>query len=278
MSLDHSSNLTYFELLPPELQCQILKSVPDMKTLCALLRASPRYFQAYKTSRKMILAHVAWNQITPAIVPIALNALKWRNDKKLRSDYTGPFAFQRMPKGPHEISFKTWERLIRFHEIVEYFILGFTSSRLIALDNSVYPRTQSSLSHISPSGQLNLSQVEYARLARAFYNLEMYGNLFHESRLASFRANVAMFLGRATTFLQSLQDWELEELLCVRSYMMERLKDYLNKFEDDFMEYFLKNRPYIIWPPEDTPGWTSRSGLLSDQGYISLQDSLFYFK
>lgn len=272
MSLHHSDNSSYLELLPPELQWRILKNVPNIKTLRALIRASPRYFQVYKISRKMTLPYVAWNQITPAIVPIALNALKRRDHKNVRSNHTGPFVFQSILTGPHEISLETWERLVRFHEVVECFISSFTSNRLAALENSLSSRTQSSLSHNSPSRQLNLSQVEYVRLARAFYNLELYGNLFHDLDTSTPRRATTAYLGRATNFLQSLQDWELEELLCVRSYMMERIKDYLNKFEDDFMEAFLKDKPYITWPSDNESGWTSRSGLLSDQGYLWLQD------
>lgn len=273
MSLPHTDNLTYLELLPPELQWQILKNIPNMKTLHALIRASPRYFQVYRVLRKSILPYIAWNQITPAIVPIALEALKRRDHIKVQSNHTEPLASKRTPKGPLEISFETWERLVQFHEVVECFIFSFTSNRLTALENSLCPRTQSSLLHNSQGRKLNLSQVEYVRLARAFYNLELYGNLFHDlDKLTPRRATTA-YLWRAANFLQSLQDWELEELLCVRSYMMERLKDYLNKFEDDFMEAFIKNRPYITWPSEDASGFTSRSELLSEQGYLWLQDS-----
>ncbi len=244
-----------------------------MKVLHNLLHASSRYFHVYRTSRKTILSHVAWNQITPTILPIALNALERRDHSKFQSNDTGLFESQKNIREPHKIPFETWERLLHFHEIVESFISNFTSSRLVALEN-IYPETQSSLPNESPDRQLSLSQLEYTRLARAFYNLELYGNLFHDldtSRLTSRQSRLA-FKKRRTNFLESLQDWKLEELLCVRSYMIDRLKDYLNTFDDNFMEAFQKEMSYINWPPQDTPGLIWLTDLLRDEGYDWLQN------
>ena len=269
MSLYRSDKLTHLELLPPELQCQILKSIPNLKALRALIRASPQYFQVYRTCRKSILSHVAWNQITPAIVPVALNALEQR-DIRLRSSCTEVFASQRMLREPHDIPFKTWERVICLHEIVGSFISNFSSSRLVALENSIQLQTQSLSPYKPPERHPDLSQIEYARLARAIYHLDLFGNLPYnvdKKRLSSYEVHNAI-LGRSVTFLQSLQEWELEELLCVRSYMIERLKDYLNQIEDDFMKAYLKNTPYIIWPPVNSASqWNGRAKFFSDVGY-----------
>lgn len=260
MSLHYSDNSTYLERLPPELQCQILKNLPDMKSLHALLRASPRYFQVYRASQGTILSHVGWNHISPAIVPIALQALRQRNGNLRGSNRIRPFPPQTTLKEPNEISFKIWKKLLRFHVIVENFISKFTSSRLVPLENSFHLQTKSSLPHEASGRRLSLSQLEYARLARAFYNLDLYGNSSDDNDIVP-------------CFLHRLQDWELEELLCVRSFLMERLKDFLNKFDDDFMEAFLKDMPHIIWPPEKTPVWFSEIGLLSNRGRPWLQDS-----
>lgn len=261
MNLNQSGKSTQLEFLPPELLCQILKSVPNTKALRALLRASPRCFQVYRTCREMVLSHVTWNQITPAVVPIALDALEKRENRKLQRDCTDLFSSQRTLKEPHEIPLRTWERLLCFHEIVESFISGFTNSRLVALENSIHLQNQTSLPRKSPgrikqkkenkssSIHLSLSQLEYARLARAFYNLELYSSLFYDlDPIISWPVFFDASLERAMIFLQSLPDWEFEELLCVRSYLIDRLIDFLNKFEDDFMKAYLRDRPYIRWP------------------------------
>lgn len=239
-----------------------------MKALRALLHASPRYFQVYKTFSMATLLHVAWNQITPDVVPIALNALERRDNS------TQPFASQKTVKGPHEIPYETWKRLLCFHEIVESFISAYTSSRLVLLENFLHPQThQTSLSlESSSSPEFILSQLEYARLARAFYNLDLYGNLFNDlvtSWLSWLQAGPAVSK-RAMKFLQSLRDWELDELLCVQSYMIERLKVFLNKFDDGFMEAFLKEKPYIVWPAGLTQR-TTQLDLLSEESYQRLQ-------
>ena len=235
-----------------------------MNALRALLRASPRCFQVYRTCREMVLSHVAWNQITPAVVPIALDALEMRENRKFQRDRTEPFLSQKTLKEPYEIPLSTWERLLCFHQIVDFLISGFTDSRLVAIENSIHPQSQKSLPRKSPrrkkqekksislSIHLSLSQLEYSRLARAFYNFELYSNLFYDldrMRTGTFDEG----LKRARAFLLSLRDWEFEELLCVRSYMIEELVDFLNKFENDFMEAYLRDRPYITWPTQDKP-------------------------
>lgn len=234
--LNESDQSTQLELLPVELQCRILTSIPNMKTLRALLSASPRFFEIYKTCREVVLSHVAWNHITPAVVPIALNALEQREDRESTS--------QRTLKEPREIALETWESLLRFHQIVDSLISNFTSSRLVALETSIHPHTQTFLPRESSGRNLNLSQLEYSRLARAFYHLELYSCLKACHKMG--------MLIKSWTFVQGLRDWDLEELLCVRSYMMERLIDYLNKFEADFMKAYLKDKPCIIWPSQDT--------------------------
>lgn len=277
MPMMNLNKSTYLEVLPTELQLQILKRIPNVQVLRNLLHASPQYFRVYRTSRKTVLSHVAWSQITPAILPIALNALERRDHRKFRSNHTRLFEFQRSIREPHDVPFEIWEKLLQFHEIVESLISGFISSRLVALENSLYPETQSTLpSQKCPDTHLTLSQVEYTRLARAFYHLDLYGNLFHDldtSRL-QFRRIISAHTKRGTHFLESLQDWELEELLCVRSYMMERLKDFLNKLDDDFMEAFQKEMPLISWQLQEPPGsWgDAMPSLLCDQGYEWLQD------
>ncbi len=220
-----------------------------MQALRALLRASPRYFQVYRTCREVVLSHVAWNHITPTALPIALDALEQRYIRKHGLGRSKQFTPPRTAIEPHEIPLETWETLLRFHQIVDRLILGFTGSRLVVLENSIHPQTQ--LPHEPPGRQLNLSQLEYARLTRAFYHLELYAYLFYDHNARNVQTILSIKFERARTFLESLRDFELEELLCVRSYMLERMIDCLNKFEDDFMKAYLKNKPCIIWPSRD---------------------------
>ena len=248
-SLNESDKSTHLELLPAELKCQILTNIPNMKALRAFLSASPRYFQVYRTCREVVLSHVAWNHITPTVVPMALDALDRRDKRKNGLCCFEQYTRKRTLKQPHEIPLETWETLLRFHRIVDSLIFNFTSSRLVALENAIIlPQSQTSSSDESPGRHLNLSQLEYARLARAFYHLELYTYGIYPSDLPVPQMLTMM---QAKTFLQSLQGWELEELLCVRSYMIERLIDFLNKFAEDFMKAYLKDKPCIRWPSQN---------------------------
>ena len=222
-----------------------------MQTLRALISASPRFFQVYKTCPEVVLSEVAWNHITPAVVPIALKALEQRKNRLSTS--------QKTLKGPREIPLETWKSLLRFHRIVDSLIANFTSSRLVALENSLHPHKQTGLSRELPGRNLNLSQLEYGRLARAFYHLELYSYVKAYSKRDMLMA--------CWTFMQSLRDWELEEFLCVRSYLMERLLDFLNKFEEDFMKAYLKDKARIIWKSEDGGNLNWRYKLFVDDDH-----------
>ena len=195
------------------------------------LRTNP-----YCTDSVVGLSYVGWNHITPAVVPIALKALEQREDRESTS--------QKTLKDPREISLETWKSLLRFHQIVDSLISNFTSSRLVTLEDSMHLHKQTVSSRELPARNLNLSQLEYGRLARAFYHLELYSYVKAYSKRDMLMAS--------WTFMQSLRDWELEELLCVRSYLMEGLLAFLNKFEEDFMKAYLKDKPCVIWPSKDT--------------------------
>lgn len=84
-----------------------------------------------------------WNQITPDIVPIALNALKQRDLKRLRSKPTEVLASQRMLRQPHEIPFKTWDRVICFLRLWSLLSRALLVARLVALENSIRLQPQS---------------------------------------------------------------------------------------------------------------------------------------
>ena len=262
-SLNESDKLVHLELLPAELQCQILTNIPNMQTLRALLGASPRYFQVYIACREKVLLHVSWNHITPTAVPIALDALEQRDNRKHGLHRSKQFTFPRTLKEPHEIPLETWERLLRFHQIVDHLISDFTSSRLVVLESSIHSQTQTLLPHEPLGRHLNLSQLEYARLTRAFYHLELYAYLFYDIDVRNISSSR---LKRARDFLESLRNFELEELLCVRSYMIERMIDFLNKFEDDFMKSYLKNKPRILW--SHVPGLNRRVYLFDDDSHL----------
>lgn len=296
MSLSPSSSKKYtttLELLPTEIQCHILKCTQNLKTLNTLIRASPQYFSVFRASRESIISHVAWNSITPTVVPMALHALEQRDQRVIWSERISDEQQQQSTsttsmtfRGPDDIPFRTWERLISFHRIVDSFILDFSSSRLVALENSIQlqsaqssPVSSSQESDDDPEQEkLYISQIEYARLGRAFYRLDLFAGVFYDidTTNMTFNETYNTLLERSVPFLETLPGWELDELLCVRSYIFEGLKNFLNQFEDEFMEIFLEKNHHIDWPAENTNTIDlendKRAILFSDKGYRFLQE------
>lgn len=139
-------------------------------------------------------------------------------------------------------------------------ISDFVSNRFAIIEIYLHHGIPCSAQHDNPdviadTGKfLSLSQIEYSRLARAFYHLELWSHRYDRPRS---HGKNDVFLEQSTVFLQSLKDWELEGLLCVRNYFPERLKDYLNQLEDDFMQGCLENQPRINERGGPNNRWTN---------------------
>jgi len=262
---------TSLELLPPEIQCHILEQMPDMKTLRALLHASPQYFQVYTRSKEAILSQVTCNQITDSVLPIAVDAFE---QQKLREGYgvrIERLSFlegfrQESLRKSYGFSLKTSKALHQFHSIVEFFMSDFTRTRIAIIENYLH----SGNTHLLPHEPVSivrdserafvLSHTEYIRLARAFYHLELYGDLFCREEI--FYDDIDA-ITQSTLFLQRLTEWELEEFLCVRNYLIEKLVQYLDKVEDDFMQYFIEQKAHIIESSGPGSRWISEDWFFS---------------
>ncbi|KAL2219440.1 hypothetical protein M432DRAFT_353647 [Thermoascus aurantiacus ATCC 26904] len=266
------------EILPPEIQCHILKQIPDITTLHALLRASPRYFQVYRVFQAVVLSHVTRNQITPALLPLALDALEWRRCRESPRDCAAVLAFlqnfrQKTPSQPRKLSLEISKELLRFHNnVVEFFISDFARNRLAVVDNYLHSRipseslTTSACETCAPI----LSHTEHFRLARAFYYLELYGNLCYHT--PPWDDDNIPYLEQLR-FFDRLREWELEEFMCVQHYMFEKLSDYLNRVEDDCMQDFLEDEPYVIEPFGPNSRWEREDIFFSDLSQGRSQES-----
>lgn len=270
---------TSLERLPPEILRLILERMPHVNVLHNLIRASPYGFQIYQRYKTSILSHVVRNQIPTAILSIAVNALEQR---KLR----GP----RRPRGAvleylknlgndsnrraHQFPMEVSRSLLQFDDITEYFISDFTRDRLTVIRNYL----QGVASEVSPLkttavktlySDIYIAKSEHARLARAFYLMELFGHLFYRPTSPEDEITSAE---QSTLFLQCLRDWELEEFLCVRSYLKEKLTNYLNQVEDDLMQEFLEDGPCILEPNNYNDRWEEEDFFFSDVAHNSLQD------
>ena len=255
------------DLLPPEIISLILQNVRHIKDLWALLHASPRLYQVFRTFREPIVVHVTRNQITPTILPFALRAydlrLRETQQHRQRHDSTAgkipdEHQMNRIQEST-ELSIQTAKPLLKFHHIVESFIAGFSEhcvqyvEAYLSKSPKVYKVTRSTKNR----SFISCSESEYARLARAFYNLDILGSIVQGSDPTSDAdTNRDSQPKQVYRFLLRCKYWELEELLCVRCYFLDRIGTYLDKVEDDHMQDFLENKPYTklsdyIWNDDD---------------------------
>ena len=231
------------ESLPAEIQAHILRSLQDIKILHSLLRASPRFLQVYHTARENIVSNIVCNQITPTILPLAINVLQQsylRSHRRSRSKvlkFLETFKQSSSALSCSQFSLQTSKKLLETHAVVEYFVDSFIIDRLTRLSKylpQIKPLLAESRALVSIPG------IEYQRLTRALYHLELYGILFYDLEFAD---DVITVEEQASLFLAKLPDWELEEFLCVREYQLDGLSNYLNQVEEDFLQDYINDGP-----------------------------------
>jgi len=230
------------ESLPVEIQVHILKSLPDIKTLGSLLRASPQYLRVHLDVREDIISHIVCNQITPAILPLAIDVFQQsylRSHRRPRSkvlEFLETFKEPRSLLPQNTFSLEISKRLLKTHYIVEYFANAFITNRLNRLSKYL-PQIAPLLADANATLGIG---IEHHRLARSFYHLELYGTLFYDPEIAE---DVITVQEQSSLFLAKLLDWELEEFLCIREYLLNCLSSYLDQVEEDFLKDYFENGP-----------------------------------
>ena len=222
--------LSPLELFQPEIQAQIMCSIPDIKTLYSLLRASPRFYQVFNSRRDFHLTELARWQFHWEVFPFAYDTVKL-------SAFPKPLSRQDV------LAFTTtfWDNkdfmdLIMPPEITLPLIKLGVRIRWFADDV-----TSNSLEILSQLGKLvgleqdsealrtKLSSIELARLQRAFCRFETHWHLFAPEPSGS----PSMTAEEQThNFHEELELEEVEELACVRDYIVRRLWAIFDLMED----------------------------------------------
>jgi hypothetical protein len=257
------------ELLPPEIQCQILQYATDPRALFGLIRPSPRYFQVFRQFRPLILSQMTRNYISHDILPIALEVLtRPRSLDKLVDgpkvdDFIKGFP-ENLPLVGKEFEIKTSIELLRFHNLVEKFMVDFTTDSFVVINNYLelrsYPPDSNSI-------KLPITNTEKIPLSRAFYQLELYGILFHSTD----SRETTGITRRSATFLKKITEGQLEALLCVRTFLIEWLTTFLNQVEEDFMEDFRNLPPHPFHRAADSR-WETDDYFFGDDMYPGYQE------
>ncbi|EPE25437.1 hypothetical protein GLAREA_01349 [Glarea lozoyensis ATCC 20868] len=239
-------NRNRFDSLPTEIQACILKSLPDIKTLLTLLRASPRFLQVYRQVRQDAISSIVCNQITPAALPLAISVLNLKHMRSYRHPRSDVFTFletfkQSPPNLPEKrLSLENAKELLRVQYLVEYFVEEFLTDRLKNLSEHL---PQITPAMVEGKEVIDFTGLERQRLFRAFYHMELYGILFEDSETMTDNITAEQ---QSSLFLTKLSDWEQEEFLCVRQFLFDGFSSHLDRVEEDFTIAYKEDGP-----PED---------------------------
>ena len=218
--------------------CQIT----DVGTLHALLCASPRFYQVFRTRKQSLLTELAiQHNSAPANAWDALKASRLPKPPSSQDVETFIQTFwDDMGYQADVIPLEDSIPLIKMRACVDWFTMDLTQDcmanmlrlgELINLQQD--PEAPRHLQLDPEATQRGLSDVEMGRIARAFYRFETFRHLFASPR------------GRyggpptgpqpAVEFLKTFDLDGVEEIACVRDYVVRKLCHVFDAIEDAFV-------------------------------------------
>ncbi|KAI9849496.1 MAG: hypothetical protein M1837_004116 [Sclerophora amabilis] len=226
---------TIFEDIPTELKIAILSQCADLPTLNSLIRASPLYYRAHLESKKSILLSVGVNEL-PLDAFYSWKAQRLRERRRPHADDQWVRAVKEIlvqyredrekePPLANSFSWKELKQMLRFHRKVVFLTQDFCESTIAKHPVSGSPEP--------PEMRGELSSAETLRIHRAFYRFELHRHLFY---LGHRYLPATEFGGRetllkypeldknfqASDFLCNFSPWEIQEIACVKDYMVRR--------------------------------------------------------
>ena len=256
-----------FDRLPAELIKQILLELPTTRRLHSLIRASPKCFQVFLVSKSMILVSLMRRRISPtafidALAAVQASQLKERGpDRKQVLTFLRKYEIKRHRnidlKGQH-FSLDTAVSLCQLYRYLQGFI-GDLSSRSnfylqrcgegllrslpwAGLIGSDPLKNAGGESSVDRDPRYALSHVEEGRLQRAFYRHELYTQIFSSDM--EYKGEKLWELPSDTCFfLRRYQHFEIEELICVETYLWSRLSSTFDQIEPNFVGIQLPEPP-----------------------------------
>ena len=234
-----------FELLPPEIQLQILINANTPNDLHALIQASPRLYQLFVLNKNLALSAVASRNIHSAVITDALVFAKISQFEKPLSRNTVIEVLETYPSGLQEEPVMTTPMSVTLCQLasnISFFIEDYARNTLPimeglgrSLDFHILP----SYSAEASASSSKLSNSETGRLQRAFCRFEIYRTLFgrcspeldHDARQCDDNPSLRA-AEQASIFLERFPDFQVTEINCVRDYLYRRLRGICSELED----------------------------------------------
>ncbi|KAL8788677.1 MAG: hypothetical protein Q9195_007178 [Heterodermia aff. obscurata] len=227
-----SPSMSRLELLLPETQSLILCHISTAKTLHSLISASPRFYQVFKSRREYHLTQLAkqqcrhsesaWDAITASNLPKPLSFAA--ADDFIENFYDDDRWEANIM--PLDVSIP----MIRLGSCVEWFITDLASSCLL---NLTHLKKLMGLKQNDLVLQSSLSEAEMVRIRRAFFRFELSRHICQRKSDDMHIADMSLQNGR---FLLKYDLDEIEEITCVRDYIVRRLWAVFDQMEDDLVQ------------------------------------------
>lgn len=248
---------SHLDSLAAELQIKVLCQSSSLQSLYNLIRASPRYFQVFLSTKEVILNQVIRRVVGQEVfydavflaeaLHLSPKGLTHNSANGLMRKYVQDVATFSYDTA---LSPSTLAYLCRLHPIIEYHSEKIRNSALNSLMECAQgmgtkpsPKPFQIKEEHSEIDRLPLSTVETVRLRRALYRTEIYGFLFY------LRPSFAAQTQRLTSndqegiFLAALSPWEVEEMACIWFYFQSRLGECFDRVEDDFVRLVQDHGP-----------------------------------
>ena len=211
--------------LPFDLIHAVLCFVPDVPSLRAVISTCTTLHRAFQNAERLVTERVLSNQmgsglLREAFVVLESSRLKDSWSRKAVEDF-----LQRqkliitdqttLPRRPWTLSRGIY--VDRLYQHVRYFAADFASSALRAM----FPLSRSANNGSTLTPQPSASEIH--RMERTFFLFELYCNLFRKYTTVSekrFTPKEQMEL-----FLEQFPPWEVEQLVCVRDYLLRSIAD-----------------------------------------------------
>jgi len=212
--------------LPFELKVAVLKSLPGILALKSLVLASKEYFIVYHQAQNLILSSILQAELRPAVLCEAISVRKARDfppkDKESVVRFLNDYKIGRSSQpGIEALDLASLVSMSKMQYLVETAAERYSASII-----TTNPRTGQPDDFPGP-----LSKNEKRRLYRAFYRLELFCLVFtrfnrHNKQIQGLPLNEADQLSyyanrMARIFLGLFSPWQVEEMTCIRNWMIE---------------------------------------------------------
>ncbi|KAL8896050.1 MAG: hypothetical protein Q9192_003292 [Flavoplaca navasiana] len=260
-----------------------MSCVDSVPALFSLLRASPRFYQVFRSRREYHITQLAFNHFHPRIssdVMALVSALHLPQPVLRRHvhEYISKRDRDQLEKEQPSMDLPTTTSLCKIGARIAWFVDDYHTDSLRILDKL---GSDMDLDQDPQTLHAQLSTTERGRLQRAFCRFETFCCLFVlPSETKDFK-QLSTCDNQARWFLDELTADEVEEIACIRDYMVRRLWGTFEAIEEDAMEGELSDKIREHGAQPRGPDWFSyvaKTHHLSYMEYLMSQGLTFLQK